>query len=83
MVPLLSRHRSATYTMPGLFEKIQAVYNLRLDSASNLTDEQVRLVERVHMDFTRAGANFGEEEKKEYAEIQAQLASLQTQFQQN
>eukprot|EP00565_Helicotheca_tamesis_P006089 CAMPEP_0185739820 /NCGR_PEP_ID=MMETSP1171-20130828/36311_1 /TAXON_ID=374046 /ORGANISM="Helicotheca tamensis, Strain CCMP826" /LENGTH=707 /DNA_ID=CAMNT_0028411483 /DNA_START=269 /DNA_END=2392 /DNA_ORIENTATION=+ len=83
MVPILSRHRSATYTLPGLFEKLQAVYDNRLDAEAKLTEEQVRLVERVHMDFTRAGASFGEEQKKEYAELLAELASLQTEFQQN
>jgi len=79
--PLSSRHRSATYTLPGLFDKIQTVYEKRHDS--NLTEEQIRLTERVYMDFTRAGAKFDLETQKEYAEIQAELASLTTQFTQN
>eukprot|EP00979_Chaetoceros_neogracilis_P010883 scaffold2612_cov267-Chaetoceros_neogracile.AAC.76 len=81
MVPILSRHSSSTYTLPGLFEKIQAIYEQRNDLG--LTAEQVRLVERFHIDFSRQGAAFSEEEKQEYADIKAKLASLQTEFAQN
>lgn len=82
MSPILSRHSSRAVTLPGLFEKIDAVYKTRAD-AEDLTDEQVRLVERIHLDFTRQGADFTEEQKNEYAEIKAELASLQTEFMQN
>lgn len=81
MVPILSRHSSSTYTLPGLFEKIQAIYEQRNDLG--LTAEQVRLVERFYIDFSRQGAAFSEEEKQEYADIKAKLASLQTEFAQN
>ena len=60
---------------------IDAVYQKR--ETLGLTSEQVRLVERLHMDFTRQGANFSDEEKKEYADLKAKLASLQTEFSQN
>jgi peptidyl-dipeptidase Dcp len=81
MVPLLSRHSSSTYTLEGLFEKIQTVYNQR--ETLELTPEQIRLVERLNMDFTRQGASFSPEEKKEYADIKARLAELMTEFSQN
>ena len=83
MSPILSRHRSKTYTLPGLFTKIQAVYDQRLSSTSGLTLEQLRLIERIHLDFTRAGAHFDEPAQQENADIQAQLATLSTQFMQN
>lgn len=81
MVPLLSKHTSTTYTFPGLFDRIRTVYETRMDGG--LTSEQVRLSERIYMDFTRAGAMFDEVSKKEYAELMAQQASLETLFQQN
>ena len=81
MVPILSRHSSSTYTLPGLFEKIQTVYDQRNDLG--LTGEQIRLVERFHIDFSRQGASFSAEEKIEYADIKAKLASFQTEFAQN
>lgn len=94
MTPLLSRHRSACYQLPGLFDRIQTVYeqtlvNLEDDScqaegdSASLTPEQLRLVERVHMDFTRAGAALSQQAQAELADLQAELASLSTQFQQN
>ena len=82
MVPILSRHSSSTYALPGLFEKIDHVYK-HLDNRTDLSTEQRRLVERFHMDFTRQGASFTPDQKKEYADIKAKLASLMTQFSQN
>ena len=81
MSPILSRHSSRCITLPGLFEKVDAVYQQRHDL--DLTSEQLRLVERVHLDFTRAGATLSEADKKEFADLKADLASLTTQFQQN
>ena len=79
--PVLSRHRSKTFTMAGLFEKIDAVYQKR--STLSLTPEQNRLVERIHMDFVRSGAQLPKESQAELADIKARLAELRTQFQQN
>ena len=81
MTPLLSRHRSATFALPGLFDKIQAVYDQ--NSEEELTSEDRRLVERIYLDFTRSGAHFDAEKQKENAEIDAKLASLITKFSQN
>ncbi|KAG7347989.1 peptidyl-dipeptidase dcp [Nitzschia inconspicua] len=85
MTPILSRHRSSTYTMPGLFEKIEQVRKVIDQSPDNenLTTEDRRLVERIYLDFTRAGAHFDTEKQQKYADLQAQLASLSTQFMQN
>jgi len=81
MSPILSRHSSACYTLPGLFQKIEKVHDKRQELG--LTEEQQRLVERVHLDFTRAGAHFDEATQKEYTEIKAELATLTTEFMQN
>lgn len=81
MVPILSRHSSSTYTLSGLFEKINAIHDKRHDT--KLTPEQVRLVERLNLDFTRQGAHFDPDQKKEYADLKAKLASLATEFAQN
>ena len=81
MSPILSKHNSAAMFLPGLFDKINAVYEKRHDSGLN--SEQIRLVERIHLDFTRSGAAFDEATQKEYAELKAELATQQTAFQQN
>ena len=79
--PILSRHSSQCMTLPGLFEKVDAVYQQRHDL--HLNGEQLRLVERVHLDFQRAGATLSNDAKQEFADLKAELASLTTEFQQN
>jgi peptidyl-dipeptidase Dcp len=86
MTPVLSRHESACYQLPGLFERIQHVYDNRLwhdEQNPSLSGEQVRLVERIHLDFTRKGAGLAKELQAELADLEAELASLSTAFQQN
>lgn len=81
MAPLLSRHSSETYQLPGLFAKIDKVHQKRIDLS--LTSEQIRLVERIHMDFTRAGAALDQAAQEELCDLEAELASLSTKFQQH
>lgn len=85
MAPILSRHNSNTYTIPGLFDKIEQIYKMK-DSkmkSGEWTAEQGRFAERVFLKFVRMGAKFDESTKAEYSDIQAQLAGLQTKFMQN
>jgi peptidyl-dipeptidase Dcp len=49
----VAAHYNQLSTMPGLFDRINAVYEKRQDSGLNA--EQIRLVERFHLDFVRAG----------------------------
>lgn len=75
----LSNHSTAIYMWPGLFEKVDAVYQAR----SSLGDEEKRLVERIHLDFLRSGAKFDAAAKGKYASIMEKLAELTTKFVQN
>lgn len=43
----------------------------------------MRLVERLHLDFTRAGAKFDKADQERYTEIMKKLAELTTKFTQN
>lgn len=79
--PILSRHSSQTFTLPGLFDKIKTLHEQKDDL--ELNPEQLRLLERVYMDFTRQGAAMDAESQAEYANLKAQLAELQTKFNQN
>ena len=81
MSPIMSQHSSKCYTLPGLFDRINAVYQKR--NSLDLNSEQIRLVERVHMDFQRQGAHFSSADQAEYAEIKSELATLTTKFNQN
>lgn len=77
----LSAHWSAVMQDAGLLERIAAVHGQR--DALSLTPEQHRLVERIHLDFARAGALLPRAERAEFAAIASQLAQLSTEFGQN
>lgn len=49
MAPVLSRHTSKTYDIPGLFEKIELMYNIKDEKVKSgeWSAEQERLAERV------------------------------------
>lgn len=81
LAPRLSSHNSAIYMNAALFARIDAVH----ENAANagLKPEQRRLLDRVHLDFVRAGAKLGAAAKVRYAEVVAKLAELTTQFSQN
>ena len=48
-----------------------------------LSAEQQRLLERVHLDFVRAGARLAPAAQQRYAQVMEQLAGLTTRFAQN
>src|SRR5882757_2953872 len=54
IAPKLARHRSETYLNEALFKRIDA---LKADAGKRgLSAEQARVLDRYHLDFTRAGA---------------------------
>ncbi|VEU35041.1 unnamed protein product [Pseudo-nitzschia multistriata] len=84
MSTILSRHRSSTYTLPGLFDKVEQVHReQQAENGGGRTREDNRLTERIYLDFTRSGAHFDTDKQAENADIQAKLASLITEFMQN
>jgi len=81
MAPLLAAHDSKLYMHRALFARIDALYG-KLQELG-LSDEQVRALERFHIDFVRAGARMNAAEQKRYAEVMQRLADLMTRFGQN
>ena len=81
IAPLLARHANEIYLDASLFRRIEAVYASR--EKGNLTAEQMRVVERYHTIFVRAGAALDAAGKKRLAEINERLAEVGTQFSQN
>lgn len=77
----LAEHGSAVYMHQGLFARIDALFVQR--EALGLTPEQRRLLERVHLDFLRAGARLAPEARARYAAVMTRLAELNTRFAQN
>jgi len=81
MAPKLAAHSSAVYMQPGLFARIDALHGQR--AGLGLGSQDLRLLERFHLDFVRAGAAFSGAEQARYATLMQGLAALTTQFSQN
>ena len=81
LAPLRAAHTNALYMHRALFARIDVLHAKR--QALGLSAEQVRLLERFHLDFVRAGARLAPLEQARYAQIMERLAELTTRFAQN
>jgi peptidyl-dipeptidase Dcp len=81
MAPKLSAHRDAIYLNGKLFARIQELYDKR--DSLGLDPESAYLLERYYKDFVRAGAKLSDPDKEKLKKINAELATLQTDFEQN
>jgi peptidyl-dipeptidase Dcp len=81
MAPKFSAHSDAIRLNGPLFARIEALYNDR--EKSGLDAESKWLLERYYKDFVRAGAKLSEPDKTKLKALNAELATLQTTFEQN
>ncbi len=81
VVVLVARHWNGIFLDPKLFARIDALHRDR--HALGLDPEALRVLERYHLDFVRAGARLTEVERDRFAAIVERLATLGTQFGQN
>src|SRR5216110_2778438 len=81
MAPKLSAHRDAIHLNGKLFARIQQLYDNR--DKLGLDPESAYLLERYYKDFVRAGAKLSDSDKEKLKKINAELATLQTKFDQN
>ncbi len=79
-VPRYAAHLDAIRLDPRLFARVDAVHATRHEAG--LTAEQVRLVERIHADLVLAGAGLDDADRARLAELNTELASLETTFSQ-
>ncbi|GMV47638.1 MAG: dipeptidyl carboxypeptidase II [Pseudomonadota bacterium] len=77
----LAAHYHAVYTDAALFARIDALHARRHELA--LAPEALRLLERTHLDFVRAGARFTGAARQRHARIVEELAQATTRFAQN
>ncbi len=78
IAPVLARHRSETYLNEALFTRVDAI---KADAGKlALSTEQARVLDRYHLDFTRAGAAAPSEAKARLAAIAERLATLAADF---
>jgi peptidyl-dipeptidase Dcp len=81
MAPRLARHWNAVYLNAALFARLDTVHRAR--KTLGLAPEELRVLERYHLDFVRAGARLTDEARARFASIGETLATLATQFSQN
>src|SRR6204780_959288 len=81
IAPVLARHRSETYLKEALFKRIDALK--AEEDGLGLSAEQARVLERYHLNFTRAGAGAQPDAKARLAAIGERLATLAAEFGQN
>src|SRR6266487_663677 len=81
MAPKLSAHRDAIHLNGKLFARLKELYDNR--DNLGLDPESVYLLERYYKDFVRAGAKLSDADKEKLKKINTELATLQTQFEQN
>lgn len=79
--PRLAAHRDAIYLNRPLFSRVQQLYENR--AKLGLDAEALRVLERYHLDFVRAGARLSSDEQTALKAMNAELATLSTQFKQN
>lgn len=80
LAPLLSQHQDSIHLNTALFGRIKTLYQDREKLA--LTDEERKLLKFYYDNFVISGAKLSEGEKQELKKINAELATLQTQFNQ-
>ena len=81
MAPKLSSHRDTIHLNGKLFARVSELYDNR--EKLGLDPESAYLLERYYKDFVRAGAKLSDADKEKLKKINAELATLQTDFEQN
>src|SRR5690349_18114536 len=81
MSPKLAAHHDEIFLNSKLFARVQQLYDNR--DKLGLDPESAYLLERYYKDFVRSAARFRESQKEKLKEINAELASFETEFEQN
>jgi peptidyl-dipeptidase Dcp len=81
IAPRMAAHSDEILLNEQLFERVRSIYEQR--ESLGLDAETLRLVEETHKDFVRAGAALSHDDQERLRAINAELAELRTQFEQN
>ncbi|NIJ12082.1 peptidyl-dipeptidase Dcp [Saccharomonospora amisosensis] len=81
IAPRLASHADGIHLNPALFARIESLYTRR--DELGLDAESAWLLRRYYLDFQRAGAALTAREQRELRELNEELSSLSTRFQDN
>ncbi len=79
IAPKLSAHQDAIKLKPALWSRIKTLQ----ESATDLNEEDARLLDLYYKDFMHAGAHLSDEQRARLSSINEELSKLQTQFDKN
>jgi len=79
LAPRLANHSDNILLNRELFGRVETLYENR--DELELDQESLKLLEEQHLSFVRAGARLSEEEQERIREINGELSSLTTEFQ--
>ena len=79
--PKLAQHHMRIQLNASLFRRVAALHAKR--QTLGFAEDQMRLLERYHLDFVRSGALLGEAERARMSALSERLATLHTLFGQN
>lgn len=82
VTPLLSEHETNIMLNERLWDRIKQVYDLR-DKDTSLTQEDLRLIDKIYKNFVHSGANLKGEAREKYRKLSAELSDLNVKFAQN
>jgi peptidyl-dipeptidase Dcp len=74
-------HSDAIYLDPKIYARIDTLYKKR--ASLGLEAQDLRLLEKIHEDFVRSGAELSKADQTKLKKINEELAKLGTQFSQN
>lgn len=80
IVGLLAELDNELKLNPAIFSRLDHLHSRRHDLG--LTDEQVRMIEKAHLDFTLSGAALSDEDRSTLAALNMEIAEKQTRFSQ-
>lgn len=83
VTPLLSEHEAAIMLNEKLWQRIKAVYDQRDAIKSQLTPEDMRLLDEIYKGFALNGAALQGADRERYRKLMAELSDLNVKFSQN
>ena len=82
VTPALSDHSTNILLNEKLWNRIKKVYDTK-DSRTDLTPEQLRLIDETYRSFAESGANLAGEDREKFRELNSKLSDLSVKFSQN
>jgi len=81
ITPRLSAHYNEIMMSQELFQRIRTVYENR--NAAGLDREEMRLVEKIYLDFERSGAALSEEKREELKKLNERMSMVSLHLNEN